>query len=124
MQQAASCVALSRPVDLERSVGRGAYRIFSELAQQMAHRWSAPERPMRIVTFAPFVMLLVAGLACSSGVARSAAAVSAVEIDTQVDAALIRFYQQVPAGRDLAGKAKAILIFPSVIKAGFGAGGE
>jgi lipid-binding SYLF domain-containing protein len=69
-------------------------------------------------------MLLLAGLACSSAAARPAAAASAVEIDAEIDAALIRFYQKVPAARDLASRAKGILIFPSVIKAGFGVGGE
>jgi lipid-binding SYLF domain-containing protein len=79
---------------------------------------------MRILKFAPFVMFLVAGLAFWSAAARSAAAASAVEIDAEVDAALVRFYQQVPAAKDLASKAKGILIFPSVVKAGFGVGGE
>jgi lipid-binding SYLF domain-containing protein len=79
---------------------------------------------MRIAKFAPFVMFLIAGLAFSSAAARSAAAASAVEIDAEVDAALIRFYEQVPAARDLAGRAKGILIFPSVVKAGFGVGGS
>jgi lipid-binding SYLF domain-containing protein len=79
---------------------------------------------MRIAKFATFVMLLVADLASSSAAAQPAAAASAVEIDAEVDAALIRFYQQVPAARDLAGRAKGILIFPSVVKAGFGVGGE
>jgi lipid-binding SYLF domain-containing protein len=39
-------------------------------------------------------------------------------------AALTRFDQEVPAGRALFAKAKGGLVFPKVIKAGFGIGGE
>jgi lipid-binding SYLF domain-containing protein len=39
-------------------------------------------------------------------------------------AALTRFDQEVPAGRALFAKAKGVLVFPKVIKAGFGIGGE
>jgi lipid-binding SYLF domain-containing protein len=53
-----------------------------------------------------------------------AAAASALEIDAAVVAALTRFDQEVPAGRPLLAKAKGVLVFPHVIKAGFGIGGE
>jgi lipid-binding SYLF domain-containing protein len=51
-------------------------------------------------------------------------AVSAGEIDGKVDAALQRFYAEVPGARDFAARAKGVLVFPSVVKAGFGIGGE
>lgn len=51
-------------------------------------------------------------------------AASATEIDAKVDATLSHFYKEVAAAGKLAKKAKGILVFPSVIKAGFGIGGE
>lgn len=54
----------------------------------------------------------------------SAMAASAVEIDAKVDVTLSKFYEEVPAAKALAKKAKGMLVFPSVIKAGFGIGGE
>lgn len=51
-------------------------------------------------------------------------AASAQEIDIKVDAALDRFYDSVPGGKDFAANAKGMLVFPGVIKAGFGVGGE
>lgn len=74
---------------------------------------------MAIRKLALFFML---GLSLTA--ATPAQAASAVEIDAEVDAALVRFYQEVPAAKDLAKKAKGMLVFPSVIKAGFGIGGE
>jgi len=49
---------------------------------------------------------------------------SAKEIDAGVDDSLEKFYQKIGAAEDLGGKAEGILVFPSVIKAGFGIGGE
>lgn len=51
-------------------------------------------------------------------------AASAVEINAKVDATLEKFYEKVPAAKKLAAKSSGILIFPSVVKAGFGVGGE
>ncbi len=51
-------------------------------------------------------------------------AASAEQIDIEVEAALERFYKEVPGGKKFAQRAKGILVFPSVIKAGFGIGGE
>lgn len=53
-----------------------------------------------------------------------AEAASAVEIDAKVNEVLTRFYKDVPSAKELSTKAKAILTFPSVVKAGFGIGGE
>jgi lipid-binding SYLF domain-containing protein len=82
------------------------------------------ERSMRIAVFVKLAMFVAFGLVLAAALPRSSAAASAVEIDAEVDAALIRFYEEVPVARDLAKKAKGILIFPSVVKAGIGVGGE
>jgi lipid-binding SYLF domain-containing protein len=51
-------------------------------------------------------------------------AASAREIDASVHETLERFFYKVGGARDLANKAAGILVFPSVVKAGFGVGGE
>jgi lipid-binding SYLF domain-containing protein len=79
---------------------------------------------MRIARFTVLAVFLALGLSLAAARPQPAAAASAVEIDAEVDAALARFYQEVPAAQDLAKQAKGILIFPRVVKAGFGVGGE
>jgi len=54
----------------------------------------------------------------------AAHAASKVEIDAKVKAALVSFYEQVKSGKELAGKAAGVLVFPEVYKAGIGIGGE
>jgi len=54
----------------------------------------------------------------------SASAGSAYEIDVGVDETLDRFFYNIGGARELAHKAVGILVFPSVVKAGFGIGGE
>ena len=51
-------------------------------------------------------------------------AASKEEIDARVSGALEELYQKSPAARQLAAKASGILVFPRVLKAGFGLGGE
>ncbi|MFA5958217.1 YSC84-related protein [Hyphomicrobium sp.] len=51
-------------------------------------------------------------------------AASAREIDAGVHETLDRFFRQVGGARELANKSVGILVFPSVVKAGFGVGGE
>lgn len=51
-------------------------------------------------------------------------AASASAIDREADAALATLYEQVPIARALAQHAKAILIFPSVVKGGLIIGGQ
>ena len=46
-------------------------------------------------------------------------AASAAEINRDVDAALARLVADVPSARTLAQKAKAVLVFPTIVKAGF-----
>lgn len=60
------------------------------------------------------------------GLVISMQAISATkeEIDTDVKAALAEFYEKSEAGKILAEKAAGMLVFPKVIKAGIGVGGE
>ena len=65
--------------------------------------------------------IVVLGLMIFTGIAY---AKSGREIDASVDTALDRFQREVPGGKDMLNKAEGILVFPSVIKAGIGLGGE
>ncbi|MGH9809136.1 MAG: BPSL1445 family SYLF domain-containing lipoprotein [Terriglobia bacterium] len=51
-------------------------------------------------------------------------AASAAELDASANETLHSFVRQVPGARELANKAAGILVFPSIVKAGFGIGGE
>jgi lipid-binding SYLF domain-containing protein len=69
----------------------------------------------RVAVFVLLSVVLFAG---------SSYAKSAREIDASVDTALERFQKEVFAGKDMLSKAKGVLVFPGVIKAGIGLGGE
>ena len=69
-----------------------------------------------------FIMLFVSVL--SFLFVSSAAAGSAKKIDFDVDEALENFDKEVRGSKEFLNKAKGVLVFPSVIKAGFGIGGE
>lgn len=58
------------------------------------------------------------------GSAPLARAASKAEIDAKVHAAVENFYKQSSAGKQLAQKAAGMLVFPEVLKAGVGVGGE
>ena len=68
------------------------------------------------------LMLLSAGTLAA--LPDMAAAKSGREIEVGVEETLARFYRQVGGGYDLATRAAGVLVFPSVVKAGFGVGGE
>ena len=51
-------------------------------------------------------------------------AASAQEIDIKVDDALVRFAEEVNGGKVFLEQARGVLVFPSVLKAGLGIGGE
>jgi lipid-binding SYLF domain-containing protein len=51
-------------------------------------------------------------------------AASKDEINAEVKEAVASFYKVTSAGKELAGKAAGMLVFPSVVKAGIGIGGE
>jgi lipid-binding SYLF domain-containing protein len=67
--------------------------------------------------------LLVALLAMLCSAPRCNAA-SGPEIEASVRATLGQFFREVWSSRELANQAVAILVFPTVVKAGFGIGGE
>lgn len=73
----------------------------------------------RLALFA--VATLWAAAAHSPQAARAA---SAHEIDAGVQETLDRFFYKIGGARELANKAVGILVFPSVVKAGIGFGGE
>ena len=56
--------------------------------------------------------------------ATAASAASKQEIDAEVRETLGQFQKQTSAGHELSQKAAGMLVFPKVIKAGFGVGGE
>ena len=63
-------------------------------------------------------------LALLGGGVRSAAAASADQIDRDARQALERLYAKNPSARELAGRARGILVFPNMLKAGFMFGGQ
>jgi lipid-binding SYLF domain-containing protein len=68
--------------------------------------------------------LIVTAVAAVAIVPRPVLAASAAEIDRDASAALKSLYASQPSARVLAAKAKAVLIFPTVVKAGFMFGGQ
>ena len=54
----------------------------------------------------------------------AARAASAEEINADANATLHRFVEQNPSAQELGRKAAGVLIFPSVLKAGLGVGGQ
>ena len=53
-----------------------------------------------------------------------AIAASAAELNREAAAALKQLYDSEPAAKELAAKAKGVLVFPSILKAGFIVGGQ
>lgn len=72
----------------------------------------------KVVWLALFALVSVAMSAPKSEAA------SGVEIEASVHSSLEQFYRSFRGARELADKAFGILVFPSVVKAGFGIGGE
>lgn len=70
------------------------------------------------------VALLTAALMLHGLGALTAWASSAKEIDAQASQALTSLFRNTPETRALADKAKAVLIFPNIVKAGFLVGGQ
>lgn len=65
-----------------------------------------------------FIFLVTASPMAFAGVS------SKEEIDAQVQETIEKFYQHSSAGKKLSAKASGMLVFPSVVKAGIGVGGE
>ena len=75
------------------------------------------------MTFRALLPVVIAMLVLVAATSRSEAA-TGPEIDADVYKTLQSFERQVGGARDLASKAAGILVFPSVVKAGIGLGGE
>ena len=78
-----------------------------------------PRRPFVTLIFGCSITLLLIVL-----LAMPSYGVTAKEIDSGVDIALKRFQKEVKGGKEFLQNAKGVLIFPKVIKAGLGIGGE
>jgi lipid-binding SYLF domain-containing protein len=68
--------------------------------------------------------LILIALHTILAVAPDSEAASAAEINADANATLHSFVRQIGGARELANKAAGILVFPSVVKAGIGFGGE
>jgi lipid-binding SYLF domain-containing protein len=77
-------------------------------------------RHMRLVTL---VLLCVAGAVLSIAVMPAVTA-SAASTDDQVHATLQKLYATVPVAKTIGEKARAVLVFPNIIKAGLIIGGQ
>jgi lipid-binding SYLF domain-containing protein len=74
--------------------------------------------------FRQVIFIAAFSLATLLSMAPQSEAASARSINADVRATLDKFFYDVTGARDLADKSVGILVFPSVIKAGFGFGGE
>jgi lipid-binding SYLF domain-containing protein len=80
---------------------------------------------MQIITTGPIASLTFAvAFATVLSAPQPAQAASATEIDTRTDAALDRFRADVGGAKRFLTDAEGVLVFPQVLKAGFGFGGE
>ena len=77
---------------------------------------------MKLLTTSLFAACLA--LAAPFSASSPAEAASGQEIEEAVNDTLHSFVDQIGGARPLANKAVGILVFPSVVKAGFGIGGE
>jgi lipid-binding SYLF domain-containing protein len=68
--------------------------------------------------------MLLSGCQSTGGEYSEGATTSAADIDRDVDQALASLYQTSPEAKTLSKQAKGILVFPSVLKAGFIGGGS
>ena len=86
----------------------------------MDHKNFSQTRRTIISAFTQWLLILLI-LLCSTSMAFST---TAKEIDVSVEVTLERFNKEIPGAESFIKKAKGVLIFPQVIKAGFGIGGE
>jgi len=82
------------------------------------------EITMTIINMVKMSLVLVLSILFCTILENEAVAASAKEIDMKVDNALDKFSAEVSGAQNFLKEAKGVLIFPSVIKAGFGIGGE
>ena len=69
-------------------------------------------------------LALLVGVIVAPGAAPPCKAASGPEIEAEVRATLGEFFHKVGSALELANRAVAVLVFPTVVKAGFGIGGE
>ena len=69
-------------------------------------------------------IILIILISCLGVYSHAGMAASAREININIDAALKKFKNKVEGGAAFLKKADGVLVFPEVIKAGFGIGGE
>jgi lipid-binding SYLF domain-containing protein len=74
--------------------------------------------------FRKFTAILAFLLIAMGAVVPNSEAASKREIDAGVRATLDKFFDKTRGARELADKSVGMLVFPSVVKAGFGIGGE
>lgn len=79
---------------------------------------------MKTVSFEKSLLILFMILFSIVLLSNSAQAESATVIDVKVNEALGKFHKEVKSAKELVSKSLGILVFPSVIKAGIGIGGE
>jgi lipid-binding SYLF domain-containing protein len=86
----------------------------------MSRLWALIRSAMKLRSLALLLLVLLVIL----GTAQKSEAASAAVINAEVDATFHSFVEQIGGARELANKAAGILVFPSVVKAGMGFGGE
>lgn len=81
---------------------------------------------MKLMSYKVFLIITSLALVFSSSLFKPdhVLAASAEEIDIKVDATLKQFATEVNGGAEFLEAAKGVLVFPNVIKAGIGVGGE
>lgn len=75
-------------------------------------------------TFRTAFTVLLFSLLSSAVFVNTVSAAGAKEIDIKVDGTLAKFTQKITGGAEFLKNAKAVLVFPDVVKAGFVVGGE
>jgi lipid-binding SYLF domain-containing protein len=101
-------------------MGKSCYREIDLKGSKMLNKDLSQKR-QTIVSVSTRLILIGLFLLCSTSMAYSD---TAKEIDVSVDVTLERFKKEVPGASGFIKKAKAVLVFPSVIKVGIGIGGE
>jgi lipid-binding SYLF domain-containing protein len=84
----------------------------------MAFKGKLMQRQFKVIGLVLLILYYLIGL---NGCATSS---TSKTINIKVDTTLLLFKEKVPAGKELLQKAKGVLVFPEIIKAGIGLGGE
>lgn len=79
---------------------------------------------MRTMMRLQVAVVMMVTVCILSALAQSAMAASAAQINSEVEAALKHLYATSPAAKELSKVAKAVLVFPSIVKGGLIVGGQ